>query len=127
VCILLVILTYVYHDARFREYKVYLQTIVQKDAKCAQQFTEKCTCCEKIRGVFGLRWRAESNLVELDTLNCAVLDCRITVPWFRAFATDLLTQICCCGQLCRDKLQSVICFPFLVLYYARLESKVSQK
>jgi len=63
------------------------------------------------------------------------LICRTSQFWaaglqlggFRAFATDLLTQICCCGQLCRDRLQLVICFPFSVLYYARLETTVSQK
>jgi len=54
VCILLVFLTYVFHDARFRECKVYLQIIVHKDAKYAQLFTEKCTCCEKTDGVFVL-------------------------------------------------------------------------
>ena len=40
-------------------------------------------------------------------LNLAVLGCKVTAWEFRAFATDLLTQICCCGHLCRDRLQSV--------------------
>jgi len=58
-------------------------------------------------------------------LNCAVLGYRITTPEFRAFATGLLTQIYSCGLLYRDRLQSGICFPFSVLYHARLETKVS--